>query len=62
MRTNFVLIDGENVQPDSLNGLDAEHFKVLLFLGANQIKVNFDVAEAMQKLGAPVDVPDSHEP
>lgn len=52
IRTNYVLIDGENVQPDSLAGLDAEHFKVLLFVGANQTKVSFDVAEAMQKLGA----------
>lgn len=52
MRTNYVLIDYENVQPEKLPGLDAEHFKVLLFVGANQAKLSFDVVDAMQKLGA----------
>jgi hypothetical protein len=51
MRTNYVLIDYENVQPDSLDVLDAEHFKVLLFVGASQTKLTFEVAEAMQRLG-----------
>ena len=52
VRTNYVLIDYENVQPESLAGLDAEHFKVLLFVGANQTKLTFEVAAAMQGLGA----------
>ena len=52
MRTNYVLIDYENVQPESLAGLDAEHFKVLLFVGASQSKLTFEVAAAMQGLGA----------
>ncbi len=52
MRTNYVLIDYENVQPESLTGLDAEHFKVLLFVGASQTKLSFEVAAAMQGLGA----------
>ncbi len=51
MRTNYVLIDYENVQPESLAGLDAEHFKVLLFVGASQTKLTFEVAASMQKLG-----------
>jgi hypothetical protein len=51
MRTNFVLIDYENVQPESLSGLSGEHFKVFLFVGANQSKVPFEVAAAMQRLG-----------
>jgi len=51
VRTNYILIDYENVQPDSLTGLDAEHFKVLLFVGASQAKLTFEVAEAMQRLG-----------
>lgn len=51
MRTNYILIDYENVQPESLAGLDAEHFKVLLFVGANQAKLTFEVAQAMQALG-----------
>mgnify|MGYP000628425579 CR=1 FL=1 len=52
MRTQYVLIDYENVQPDSLAGLDAEHFRVLVFVGASQNKLAFDTAAAVQKLGA----------
>ena len=52
MRTNYVLIDYENVQPEVLPGLDADHFKVLLFVGANQAKLSFDIVAAMQKPGA----------
>ena len=51
MRINHVLIDLENVQPEHLTGLDAEHFRVIVFVGANQTKVGFDLAAAMQKLG-----------
>lgn len=53
MRTNYVLIDYENVQPKALMALVGDQpFKVLLFVGASQAKVNFDVAEAMQALGS----------
>ena len=51
MRTNYVLIDYENVQPDSLAGLDAEHFTVVCFVGAGQNRLSFDVVDAMQRLG-----------
>lgn len=51
MRVNYVLIDFENVQPSSLAELDADHFRVLVFVGANQNKVSFDTAVAMQRLG-----------
>jgi hypothetical protein len=51
MRINYVLIDFENVQPSSLAELDADHFRVLVFVGANQNKVSFDTAAAMQRLG-----------
>ncbi|MGN6707715.1 MAG: PIN domain-containing protein [Rhodanobacter sp.] len=51
MRTNYVLIDYENVQPAALSALDKEFFKVYVFVGANQAKVNFDVVEALQRLG-----------
>ncbi|WP_152052510.1 PIN domain-containing protein [Tautonia marina] len=52
MRRNYVLIDYENVQPESLKGLDAEHFRVLLFVGATQTKVSYEIAEGMQRLGS----------
>jgi hypothetical protein len=51
MRSNIVLIDFENVQPDSLQLLASEHFRVLLFIGANQSKLPFETVAAMQKLG-----------
>ena len=52
MRTNIVLIDYENVQPESLSDLNAEHFHVMLFVGSNQTKLPFEVAAAMQQLGS----------
>lgn len=52
MRTNFVLIDYENVQPESLSCLSGEHFQVLLFVGSNQTKLPFEVVAAMQQLGS----------
>jgi hypothetical protein len=51
MRRNVVLIDFESVQPDSIKALHDEHFKVLLFCGANQSKVPFEIASTLQKLG-----------
>ena len=51
MRINYVLIDLENVQPASLAGLDTEFFKVLIFVGASQTKIPFELASAAQKLG-----------
>lgn len=52
MRTNHVLIDFESVQPDSLSALEHEHFKVHIFVGANQAKLPFSVAAAIQRMGA----------
>ena len=51
MRTNYVLIDFENVQPDGLAVLFEEHFKLVVFVGATQVKVPFELASAMQSLG-----------
>jgi hypothetical protein len=51
VRTNYVLIDYENVQPDTIGVLDQEHFKVIVFVGANQAKVTFEVASLLQHLG-----------
>ena len=52
MRTNYVLIDYENVQPASLAVLEQEWFKVILFVGEKQAKVNIDVAASLQRLGS----------
>ena len=51
MRTDYVLIDFENVQPDALGVLDQEHFKLLVFVGANQAEVPFELAAALQRMG-----------
>jgi len=50
MRTNYVLIDFENVQPESLSALHHDHFKVMLFVGANQANIPFAIVDAMQGL------------
>ena len=55
MRTNYVLVDLENVQlvpPESLDQLAQDHFKLLVFVGANQTKLPFEFAAAMQRLGS----------
>lgn len=52
MRTNFVLIDFENVKPQSLTLLEADHIEVMVFVGANQSKIPFDLATSLQRLGA----------
>ena len=51
MRTNYVLIDYENVQPAAMAVLVQEHFRVIVFVGANQSKVTFDIAAALHRLG-----------
>ena len=51
MPVNYVLIDFENVQPKNLNLLDAQPFKVLVFIGASQVKLPRNVVLAMQALG-----------
>ena len=51
MRTNYVLIDFESVQPEQLASLDLDHFKVMLFVGSQQTKLPFELAAAIQRLG-----------
>lgn len=52
MRTNYVLIDFENVQPQSLERLAHEHFKLFIFVGASQAKLPFDIVASLQPMGA----------
>lgn len=51
LRTNYVLIDFENLQPELLDALDLEHFRVLVFIGTNQTKVTVEFAALLQRLG-----------
>lgn len=52
LQTNYVLIDLENVQPRNLELLAKHPLRVFVFVGANQSKISFDLASAMQRLGA----------
>ena len=52
MKTNYVLIDYENVQPKNLALLSQEHFRVIVFIGANQAKLPVELVTAMQMLGS----------
>lgn len=51
MRTNVVLIDFENVQPQSLAALEQDHYRVFVFVGATQAKLPFEVVSAIQRMG-----------
>lgn len=51
MATNYILIDFENVHPKNLELVTKHPFKVFVFVGANQAKVPFDLADSMQLLG-----------
>jgi hypothetical protein len=52
LRTNFVLVDFENVQPKDLGLLKDGPFRVKVFLGPNQSKVPVALASALQSLGS----------
>lgn len=49
--SKFVLVDFENVQPRNLALLAKHPFRVYVFVGAQQAKVPFELADAMQALG-----------
>ncbi|NJM12255.1 MAG: hypothetical protein HC889_10560 [Synechococcaceae cyanobacterium SM1_2_3] len=51
MKTNYVLVDYENVQVQSLSLLKGDHFHVRVFLGPNNTKLPVDLVLAMQELG-----------
>jgi PIN domain len=51
IRTNYVLVDFENVQPKDIGLLRNGPFKVKVFLGPNQFKVPTTLAAALQPLG-----------
>ncbi|MCW5595053.1 MAG: hypothetical protein KIT42_04170 [Rhodocyclaceae bacterium] len=50
-RTNFVLVDFENVQPKDIGLLKDGPFKVKVFLGPSQSKIPVSLAAALQSLG-----------
>ena len=51
MKTNFVLVDFENVQPENVELLRGLSFKIKVFAGAKQAKIPIKTASAVQALG-----------
>lgn len=51
MRNNYVLIDFENVHVKSLDLIQGDHFRVVVFLGPKNTKLPVDLVLAMQRFG-----------
>lgn len=51
MKTNFVLVDFENVQPKNVSLLSGGPFKIKVFLGANQAKLPLEMVRVIQAFG-----------
>lgn len=49
MKTHYVLIDYENVQPEMASLLAPECFRILVFVGASQSKVDFELADTLAR-------------
>jgi hypothetical protein len=52
VKTNYLLIDYENVQPADIAALQHEHVRGIVFVGPHQTKIAFETAAALQRLGA----------
>nr|WP_083778662.1 PIN domain-containing protein [Oscillochloris trichoides] len=52
MKPNYVLIDYENVQPTNVQMLNQDHFNVMIFLGANQTKIPYEIVMVFQEMGS----------
>ena len=52
MKTHYVLVDFENVQPKNMSLLNGRPFKIKVFLGARQAKVPLEMARALQMFGS----------
>jgi len=47
----YVLIDFESIQPKDLSELNAEHYRVMVFVGVNQKNISVELSMALQPLG-----------
>ncbi len=55
MKTTFVLVDFENVQPKDLALLNGGSHKIKIFLGNHQGKISIAIARALQEFGRDVE-------
>jgi hypothetical protein len=51
LKIDFVLVDFENVKPKNVNLLSPGPYKIKVFVGANQAKIPFEMARALQAFG-----------
>ena len=51
MKTNFVLVDFENVRPKNVGLLNGRSFKIKVFVGASQARIPFELARALHAFG-----------
>jgi hypothetical protein len=51
LKTTYVLVDFENVQPKGMELLAAKSCKLKVFIGATQSKISVELAEAVQPFG-----------
>jgi hypothetical protein len=51
MKRNYVLVDFENVRLETVEELDSEVFRLMVFVGATQNKLNYELVAAMQRMG-----------
>lgn len=51
MKTNYILIDYENVQIRSMERLQGSQFKVLVFLGPNNTRLPVELVLSVQRMG-----------
>lgn len=51
MKTEFILVDFENIQPKNMTALVGGPFKIKVFLGAAQSKISLEMARALQAFG-----------
>ncbi len=51
MRTNFILVDFENIQPKNIGLLTGGPFKIKVFVGAHQARIPFEMVRALQTFG-----------
>lgn len=51
MKTTYVMVDFENVQPRNMGLLKGGPFRIKVFLGASQGKVSLEMAQALQAFG-----------
>lgn len=51
LKTNYIFIDFENIQPKNLELLKGGPFKIKVFIGHNQTKLPLEVASSLQPFG-----------